>query len=193
MGKRETETRQCSRLRWIYFVDPDDQEDKETSQKYKNKFGKDLWHMPCLAKELQTPPQRCFHSRRLHPQTVCGCIVGSHDSGITWITRQRVESSQPRNDEEHIAGKGYTSMTHYNFGAQVCSDAPSDENSGCESSSGWIMWKARDDHSMVIGESGGQEGGHPGNTKRQSESPLCHTDGYMSCQEWGVRTQITKM
>ena len=34
-----------------------------------------------------------------------------------------MEPSQPQNQEDHIAGKGLTSMTHYNFGAQVYSYA----------------------------------------------------------------------
>ena len=29
-------------------------------------------------------------------------------------TRQRLESSPPKDHEDHIAGKGYNSMTHYN-------------------------------------------------------------------------------
>ena len=39
-----------------------------------------------------------------------GCIVESQES-----TRQRVESSEPTKHEEHIAGKRFTSMTHYNL------------------------------------------------------------------------------
>ena len=35
------------------------------------------------------------------------CFVESHE-----FTRQRVESSQPKNHENHIAGKGFTSMSH---------------------------------------------------------------------------------
>ena len=30
-------------------------------------------------------------------------------------TRQRLESSAPKDHEDHIAGKGYYSMTHYNL------------------------------------------------------------------------------
>ena len=37
-------------------------------------------------------------------------MVESHQS-----TRQRLESSQPQNFKDHIAGKGFTSMTHYNL------------------------------------------------------------------------------
>ena len=52
----------------------------------------------------------CKKSSKWHP-TVGGCFRedakndSSHES-----TRQRVESSQPKNDENHIAGKGFTSM-----------------------------------------------------------------------------------
>ena len=51
-------------------------------------------------------------------------------------TGQRAESIQPENHEDHIVGKGIYFCDTLEFGAQVYSDAPSDENSGCESSSG---------------------------------------------------------
>ena len=59
----------------------------------------------------------------MNSKTVYGCIVESHGS-----TRQRVRS--PKNHEDHIAGKGFTSMSH--FGAQVHPDATSNENSRCK-------------------------------------------------------------
>ena len=37
-----------------------------------------------------------------------GCTVEFHE-----CMRQRAESSQPKNHEDHIASKGFTSMTHY--------------------------------------------------------------------------------
>ena len=37
------------------------------------------------------------------------CTVESHES-----TRRRVESSQAKNHDDHIAGKGFTSMSHHN-------------------------------------------------------------------------------
>ena len=40
-------------------------------------------------------------------KTVHGCMVESHES-----TRQRAESSQPKNQRDHIAGKRFTSMSH---------------------------------------------------------------------------------
>ena len=43
-------------------------------------------------------------------KTQYACFVEAHES-----TRQRLESSLPKNHGDHIAGKGYNSMTHYNL------------------------------------------------------------------------------
>ena len=50
-------------------------------------------------------------------------IVESHES-----TKQQAELSQSKKYEDHIAGKGFTSMSIH-FGAQVYSDATGDGNS----------------------------------------------------------------
>ena len=44
------------------------------------------------------------------PQTKHPCILEAHES-----TRQRVDSSLPQDHGEHIVGRGYNSMTHYNL------------------------------------------------------------------------------
>ena len=44
------------------------------------------------------------------PVTKHPCIVQAHESA-----RQRLESSLPEDHEDHIAGKGYNSMSHYNL------------------------------------------------------------------------------
>ena len=44
------------------------------------------------------------------PRTSHPCIVEAHES-----TRQRVESSLPQDHGDHIVGRGYNSMTHYNL------------------------------------------------------------------------------
>ena len=51
-------------------------------------------------------------------------------------TRERLESSLPRNHEDHIAERGLNSLTHYNLVHKFILMPPSDEISGCESSSG---------------------------------------------------------
>ena len=43
-------------------------------------------------------------------ETKHACIAEELES-----TRQRLESSLPKEHEDHIAGKGYNSMTHYNL------------------------------------------------------------------------------
>ena len=42
-------------------------------------------------------------------KTNVDCIVESHES--TW---QRADSSQSKSNEDHVAGEGFTSMTHDN-------------------------------------------------------------------------------
>ena len=60
------------------------------------------------------------------------------------------------------------------FGAQVCSYASSDENSGCESSSGQRMGEARKVASVPIDQSKEQKGGHSGSTERKKISSFCY-------------------
>ena len=43
-------------------------------------------------------------------KTMYDCIVESDES-----TRQRAESWQSKNHEDHMSGKGFTSVTHYNL------------------------------------------------------------------------------
>ena len=81
----------------------------------------------------------------------------------------------------------------FQFGTQIYSDASSDENSGCESSSRQGMEEeARNNSSLAVGQSEEQKGGHSGSTKRQQESPLCYIDGHLSSQKCGVRTKFQK-
>ena len=76
------------------------------------------------------------------------------------------------------------------FGGQVSSDALSNEKSGCEGSSGERMEEARDGSSMGFEKVKSEKEVAFGNTERQKESPLCHTDGRMPPQKCEVGTQI---
>ena len=53
--------------------------------------------------------------------------------------------------------------------------------------------KARDNPSMELGKCREQKGVYPGSTKRQQESPLCHIDGHVSSQKFGIATKITEV
>ena len=50
--------------------------------------------------------------------------------------KKRMEGSRHKNHEDHIAGKGMVSLSHYNFGAQIYSYASSEENTRCKGSIG---------------------------------------------------------
>ena len=64
--------------------------------------------MPC--KRASNSITEVFAQSEKIPKTLGGCIVESHES-----TRHREESSQPKNQEDHTAGKGFTSMSHFNL------------------------------------------------------------------------------
>ena len=82
------------------------------------------------------------------PKTKHACIVEAHES-----TRQRVESSLPKDHEDHIAGRGYNSVTHYKMVHKSIPTPQAMNNSGCESSSGQGMEEARNESSLAVGQS----------------------------------------
>ena len=98
-------------LRGIYFIDHDDQDNKETLENARRKVERPMvLAMPCELKGANNITKVFAHSEiacEKTPKTICGCILESHES-----TRQRLESSQPKNHEDHIASKRFLSMTH---------------------------------------------------------------------------------
>ena len=68
--------------------------------------------------------------------------------GIPESTRQRVESSQPKEHEDHIAGEGNNPMTHYNQVHKFSLLAQAMKIPDAKSSSGQGMEEARDTPSM---------------------------------------------
>ena len=75
-----------------------------------------------------------------------GCNVESYES-----TRSRVELSQPKDHEDHIASRGDKSMNHCNSVLKINPDAASNQDPGCQSSSGDRMEEARNEHSLETG------------------------------------------
>ena len=94
-------------------MDPNDQEYQETMKNARRKLETPMAPpMPCKRRNKESFSQR---ERQLvaspkGPRTRYGCIVESDAS-----TRQRAELSEPKHHEHHIAGRGYTSMNHYNL------------------------------------------------------------------------------
>ena len=141
------------------------------------KNWKGLWQPSCRARgRLKLASRKWLQSRKLHFRKNPKVI---HES-----TGQRVESCVPTKHEGHIAGKVFTSMSHYNL-VHNFSRVSSNEDSGSRGCRGQGIEKAWDDPSMAIGKSQEQEEGFSGSTKRKKESPLCHIDGDMSSQECG--------
>ena len=112
MGKREkSKVDNARRLRGICFIDPDDQDYKETFKNSRRKLEIPMAAViPCKRKDPHCITKVIAQSKTASektPTTIYSCIVEAHES-----TRQRVESSKPKNHEDHIAGEGFTSMTH---------------------------------------------------------------------------------
>ena len=121
-------------------------------------------------------------------KTMYGWTVKSHES-----TRQRSRIFAVQNWWRSHCWKGVYFYDTLQLGAQVYSDATSDENSGCNGYRGQGMEKARDDPSMEIGKFQEQKGDYSRSTKRQKESPLCNIDGHLSPQKNGVKTNISEV
>ena len=119
-------------------------ENTKKPSKTQGESWKFQWMRQCLARKEQrnSPAFRKTEAKSCEsnkiPETKHAGIIEAHES-----TRQRLESSPPKGHEDHIACKGFTSMTQ--FSSQVYAFASSDENSGCESSSGQGMGEARND------------------------------------------------
>ena len=111
-------------------------------------------------------------------KTMHGCKVESHES-----MRQRAESLQSKMHEDHIAGKGNNSMTHYNLVHTFIPVSQAMKRPDVKNSSGQGMEEAWDNSSMGLGKRQEQKGGYSGSTKRQKESPLCFIDGHLSLQK----------
>ena len=100
------------KLRGIYFIDQENGENEETIQNARKKMETPLEAaMPCkmetrkrFKKLRQTAASGNTHR---HKKTTYACIVEAHES-----ERKRLESTLPRNNDDHIAKKGFNSLTH---------------------------------------------------------------------------------
>ena len=104
------------RMRGIYSIDPSDEECEETINNARKRLEVLMEPaMPCK-KEIQlgaTRSRQLVRSLDAHQKvlkTRYGCFLESHES-----TRPRAEPSLPKHHDDHIAGKGYTSMTLCNL------------------------------------------------------------------------------
>ena len=125
------------RLRVIYFMDPENGEYKDTI-----KNGRKMLEVPLdAAMSCKKGTRETIFFRKLKREVVNPTRFQKPSIHVL-RRRQCLESSLPKGHEDRFAGKGKNSMTHYNLVHKFISCASSDENSGCESSSGQGMEEA---------------------------------------------------
>ena len=154
------------KLRGIYFI-PEDGEYKETIKNARRKLGNPMdAAMICkrwtkkLSSFQETEAKSC-ESIKI-PKTKHACIVEAHES-----TRQRLESSLPKDHEDHIADKGYCSMTHYNLVHKFIPMPQAMKTPDAKAAVEKEWKEARNHCSLAVGQSLEQKGGYSGSTKRQ--------------------------
>ena len=84
-------------------------------------------------------------------------------------------------------------MKSLQFGAQVYSYASSNENTRCESSSGWRIGKTRENTGMAADESQQQKWGDRWSKEWGQNSSFCIIDGSLWSQEFGAGTTISEI
>ena len=121
-------------------------------------------------------------------KTKCACIVEADES-----MRKRMEGSPHKNHEDHIARKGFNSLTHYNLvhkfipmpQAMKIPDAKAaveKEWEKLEKIPAWQLTKVRNKNEVIA------EARNEG-----QKSSLCVTNGSLSSQEVGVGTTISEI
>ena len=150
--------------------------------------------------ELAKEKLELDNTRKMKEFDARNCILEEFQNSV-WLyggchqsTRQRAESLQFKNHEDHMAGKGFTSIN---------------ENSRCKQGMETIILEVVNLFWMVCGKSCHGQGmvtipawyfGEVRSkrrlfwkTKRQKDTPHCHIHGYLASQECGVRTQNSEV
>ena len=98
----------AGKLRGIYFIDPPDEELKEITTNACRKLEVPIpAAMPC---RIRREKFRETCSVEKNCKTKYSCIVEADES-----TRKRMEGSLYKDHEDHVAGKGMHSLSHYNL------------------------------------------------------------------------------
>ena len=123
-------------LRGTYFIDPDDEEFKRTLENARRKL------------EIPVPAAMPCRLQRCPCKETC-CVVGEHKTKYACIVeadesmRVRKEGSHNNNHEDHIAGKGMNSLSHYNLMHKFIPVSQAMKLTRCKGSSGERMGKLK--------------------------------------------------
>ena len=128
MDCRENEARPCAKVeRHLFFIAPDDKESKETMNNAEKMLELPMESvMPCDVQNRQC--RESFGKGSDTRRSTCACIVvEAHES-----TRKRLDRTLQKDHEDHIARKGFNSLTHLKIVHKFNPIASSDENSSCQ-------------------------------------------------------------
>ena len=172
------------RPRVIYFIDPEDGEYKEDRKKTPCKMGTKKRPTKLLEKQTAKPKD----PTKSRKQRKHACIVEAHES-----TRQRLESALPEDHEDHIVEKRVQFVDSLHFGAQMCSDASSNEISDAKAAVDKEWWMLAKVPVWQLSKVKSKKIGHSGSTERANNRPFCNADGHLWSQECGVGTEVSKV
>ena len=97
------------RLRGICFIDPEDKEFKENINNARRKLETPMAPaMPCKTSKKNKHGETRGKTNDF--KSKFACILEASES-----TRMRMEESLPTYHEDHVAGKGMNSLSHYNL------------------------------------------------------------------------------
>ena len=96
------------KLREIHFIDPEDKEFKETIKNVREKLETPL-APAMLCKTSKKSKHGVTRGKSNEIKSKLACILEASES-----TRPRLEESLPNCHEDHIAGRGDTSLQHHN-------------------------------------------------------------------------------
>ena len=108
-------------------------------------------------------------------KTKYACMVEAHEP-----TRQRAEPPVRENHEDHIASKGYNSMTHNTLVNKFIPMPQAMKIRDAKAAVDKIWKKLETIPAWQLDKSPEQEGGYSKGTERQKESPLRYIDGHLS-------------
>ena len=96
-------------LRGFYFIDPEDKEFKETIKNARKKLETPM-ALAMLYKASKKDKHWTTRGKSNEIKSKLACILEASES-----TRLRIGESLPNHHEDHIAGKGDSSLQHYNL------------------------------------------------------------------------------
>ena len=96
------------KVRGIYFIDPEDQEIKETIKNVRKKLETPV--VPAIPCKISKNNQNWAIGKSNKIKSKIACILEASES-----TRLRMGNSVPNHHEDHIAGKRNDSLQHYNL------------------------------------------------------------------------------